>query len=955
MRDAALAVVWGKSKAQGSMHLLLGHLLDTAAVGELVWDRFLSPAVRDRLDACSGGRGRSLFALVCGLHDVGKATPAFQMKDDGLAERVRAVGLDWRGLTRDQARGWHHARAGAAIVRDCLQEAGWARPACGWVWPLVAGHHGSVPEVAAIRLGGNAAAHGKGLWGEVQRGFVERVAGELGLDLSSFADVGTPSRGVQLAVSGLVIMADWIASDEEHFGGLSELSEVSLEGARERARKAWERLGLCGGWRGDRPAPLGRPDLVRHRFGVAARPAQADAVRLAEAMPAPGLLILEAPMGEGKTEAALAVVEVLARRFGADGVFVGMPTQATSDPMFGRVRTWLASVDPDVPIGLLHGRSRFNREWAALRSHVSFAGVGDDLDDYGMGDDYGVLGSRAGAGSGSGVDDRQTVDGVAAAEWFLGAKRGLLAPVTVGTVDQLLHAATRTKHVMLRHAGLAGRVVVLDEVHAYDVYMSQFLFEALRWLADAGVPVVLLSATLPPPLRQKLVRAYLQGATQDRDVDVADVPEPAGYPSTTAVCTVGGRRYAEVESAPSWRASEPVRVAVEVLEETPEFDPATVAAAVVGEMGAGGGCALVVCNTVARAQGVYRALRPVFGADVVLLHARFTAAERAARTGRIVDLLGRPGREDGAPRPQPPRPLVVVATQVAEQSFDVDVDLLFSDLAPIDLLLQRVGRLHRHDRPVSARPPRLRRPKVIVSGLLLRAGEAPRWPGGSRAVYGDHLLLRSAALVAEAAAGVGWSVPEQVPSLVADGYCDAPLGPREWAEAAARYRTEWTQREQRREAKAREFLLSGEECLNLPTLDGLHERSAAPLKDEEEVAAVVRDGEESAEVVLVRRGQAGAGYLTLGGRSLGPNGDLAADDGSLLEEVVGATIRLPANKDITAAARAELAPLPGWRHEPWLRRTRALVLDDERSAALGGYRLTYNDETGLSHAREGNR
>uniref|UniRef100_UPI002AD3E96F CRISPR-associated helicase Cas3' n=1 Tax=Frankia sp. Cas4 TaxID=3073927 RepID=UPI002AD3E96F len=291
-----------------------------------------------------------------------------------------------------------------------------------------------------------------------------------------------------------------------------------------------------------------------------------------------------------------------------------------------------------------------------------------------------------------GGGDRPSADGTAAAEWFLGAKRGLLAPVTVGTVDQLLHAATRTKHVMLRHAGMAGRVVVLDEVHAYDVYMAQFLFEALRWLADAGVPVVVLSATLPPVLRLRLVRSYLQGALQERDVDVADLPVPRGYPSSTAVCVTGGKRWAEVASGPSWR--DPIPVGVEVLAETPDFSPATVAAAVAVEVGAGG-CALVVCNTVARAQDVYSALRPVFGADVMLLHARFIAAERAVRTERVVDLLGRPGRPDGAARP--PR-LVVVATQVAEQSFDVDVDLLVTDLAPIDLLLQRVGRLHRHDR-----------------------------------------------------------------------------------------------------------------------------------------------------------------------------------------------------------------------------------------------------------------
>nr|WP_322750045.1 MULTISPECIES: CRISPR-associated endonuclease Cas3'' [unclassified Frankia] len=621
------------------MHLLLGHLLDTAAVGELVWDRFLATAVRNRLDDCSGGRGRSLFSLLCGLHDVGKATPAFQMKNDALAAQVHAVGLDWQRLTRDQAARWHHARAGAVVVRTCLREVGWGASARNWVWPLIAGHHGLVPGVDRLRAA-STAAHGKGQWPQVQRGFVDRIAGELGLDLGSFSDVATPRRGGQLALSGLIIMADWIASDEEHFGGQSDLSDVSLEQSRNRARRAWDKLGLRGGWRSDRPAPRDQPDLVRHRFGVAARPAQAETVRLAEDMPAPGLLILEAPMGEGKTEAALVAAEVLARRFGADGVFVGMPTQATSDPMFSRVRAWLTSVDPDVPIGLLHGRARFNKEWAALRADVAFAGIADDQDEYGLDDDFGVAETSFGPGGG----DRPSADGTAAAEWFLGAKRGLLAPVTLGTVDQLLHAATRTKHVMLRHAGMAGRVVVLDEVHAYDVYMAQFLFEALRWLADAGVPVVVLSATLPPVLRLRLVRSYLQGALQERDVDVADLPVPRGYPSSTAVCVTGGKRWAEVASGPSWR--DPIPVGVEVLAETPDFSPATVAAAVAVEVGAGG-CALVVCNTVARAQDVYSALRPVFGADVMLLHARFIAAERAVRTERVVDLLGRPAGTAG--------------------------------------------------------------------------------------------------------------------------------------------------------------------------------------------------------------------------------------------------------------------------------------------------------------------
>ncbi len=921
----ALGVLWAKSDADGVPNLLIQHLLDTAAVAELIWDGFLAPTVRSRIDTVCGGRGRDLFALLCGLHDVGKASPAFQSKAPELAVRVMDVGLTWRTLDR-RSEQWHHSLAGAVVLRRALSDAGWDRAAVNWTWPLIAGHHGRIPSAGVLlQVPGRGNAQGTGLWEAAQDEVVAGVVRALGLELASVSPARTPRRAEQFTLVGAMIMADWIASDERHFPGVDVFCDVSMQGARERAAAAWQRLQLRGGWSSGLLGP--ETDLLSARFKIHARPSQVDTVALAEEMAAPGLLIVEAPMGEGKTESALAAVEVLARRFGADGLFVGMPTQATSDPMFSKVRKWAGAIEPGLPVGLLHGKRRFNREWHELQQDVEF----DDADEYGCEDTYGLASGKSTAGTGE-----------VPAEWFLGRKRGLLTPLTVGTVDQLLHAATRTRHVMLRYAGLAGSVVVLDEVHAYDVYMSQFLFEALRWLADAGVPVIVLSATLPPQMRRDVVRAYLQGALAKRDIDLGDLPSAGGYPNTLSVCVAGDEPCFEQRSSESWRAS--LRVQVEVLEEPSEGAPEPVVALVTQAL-CEGGIALVVRNTVAQAQQTYAALRRVFGADVVLLHARLTSGERADRTERVLAALGPSG---GHPRPAR---LVVVATQLAEQSFDIDADLLVTDLAPIDLLLQRVGRLHRHQRPETDRPARVRSPRLVVTGVTSLTADLPSFPRGSSYVYGDYLLFRAAGLVRTATTDGGWSIPDDVPHLVDRGYGDEQVGPAAWGAAMEAARGEWDRKQANRRASAEPFLLSGPDYLGTPTLAGLHERSVADLGDDDKVAAVVRDGDMSVEVVLVRGSE--RGYQTLGGRSLGVHGEAVSDE-AVLDEVVQATVRLPASRELTEAAIAELRPLPGWRvDDPWLRHARALILDDDMSAGLGGRRLTYDAELGLIDQREG--
>lgn len=954
--ECGLAVLWGKSNASGRPTLLAQHLLDAAAVGELLWDRFVAPNVRRQIEEATGGRGRTFVTWLCAVHDVGKATPAFQQQNTELRQRVEEAGLRLGPLGAKPNRAWRHERASARILIDSAQAAGWRGQSVAWVWPLVAGHHGVFPSKGDVRPTQRRHHGREAAWREAQQALVELACVAAGYrDLVDAEPASQPTRAMQLALSGLVIAADWIASDERNFPGIDEWEHVSPEQAGERAERAWGVLGLRGGW-GQLPDPPDEP--VAERFGIEPRPSQRVVVKAAHGLATPGLLVVEAPTGEGKTEAALAASEVLAARFGADGLFVGMPTQATADPMLTRVASWAGEISHGVQIALLHGKRRFNREWQGLlnaRPSIEEENHdGETHDEYGVDDPYGVgpVSLRGVDEGGHGdVSSEHSVE--AAREWLLGSKRGLLSPTAVGTVDQLLFAATRTKHVALRFAGLAGKVVVLDEVHAADIYMEQFLVEALRWLGQASVPVVVLSATLSPRQRDALVRAYLAGRLGVVEPEAHAHAQLPGYPSVTSATVVDGQAEVAASSASPWRST--ARVRVELLDEDPDDPHAAVAEEVAAAI-VDGGCVLVLRNTVGRAQATYQALRGRLDAEVVLVHGRLSAADRAVRTEDLLDRLGPPGA-GAAARPQR---LVVVATQVAEQSFDIDADLLVTDLAPVDLLLQRAGRLHRHDRPVSQRPARLREPRLIVTGLRQREGP-PVIDGSALAVYGEHSarrdgrsntertpyqaaapLLATAALVVSAAAGEGWHLPEEIPGLVAAAYASEEIGPPHWH---AWERTEWeafAAMQRRRAATAHEHCLTRTGERSATTLAGIHGGTERGL-DEDAMHAQVRDGPPSAEVVLVH--DLGDRYACLDGTDLGVNGERIHHP-DVLEALLGGTVRLPADEQLADAANRLHPAVPELDDHPWTQHANVLVLHRGQST-LADRTLTYDPELGL--------
>ncbi|WP_234016894.1 CRISPR-associated helicase Cas3' [Streptomyces sp. LaPpAH-108] len=942
---ARVSRLWGKSAALngGRTHLLLGHLLDTAAVAALMWDGYLSPSLRRRLDEISRGRGRAWFMWVCGIHDCGKACPAFQGLDEAEAAPVRATGLTWGRLPAGKPRKWRHDVAGGALLRARMRREWADDEAAGWVWPLVAGHHGAFPSASGLRVPyPDALGRGAG-WAETQQAVVDVFTRAVGFD--AFAEVKPAAalrKAEQLALSGLIVMADWIASDSASFPGLADAREISPAGAMRRAELAWSKLGFTPGW-----GHLVMPDRalapLEDRLGVSPRASQWELVERAWSMPVPGLLVAEAPMGEGKTKAAFAAAEILAARFGLNGVFVAMPTQATSDPMYGQVLEWVRSFDPalESQVALLHGKRGFNRRWV----EIWWEGRPDTADqpDGSVWDDFGAIDEDEDFGWQPGTKAQEDAERAGPPVWFLGNKRGLLTPFAVGTVDHLLYAATRTRHVMLRFAGLTGKVVIVDEVHAADVYMRQFLLEALRWLGQAGVPVVLLSATLPPAQRQAFVDAYLSGVLGKADTE-EPVPTPAGYPCVTSASAVDGRPVVESSRTPTPAWRNPVDTQIEWLADSDKEGAAVASAA--REAVRDGGVVLVVVNQVDRAQAIYRELaKTQFDGQLHLLHGRLSTGHRAERTERCLRLMGPQAGDDR------PERMVVVATQLAEQSFDVDADLLITDLAPVDLLLQRIGRLHRH--VGTRRPASHSAPRVLVTGVSPGPeGGRPRFLPTSETIYGRWSLLRAAALVAEAAgpldpeAGDGhrgsgvWSIPAVVPDLVARAYGEAPVCPEGWDEEAA-FRT-WQAKEEQRRERAREFVLTRPREWGTTTLEGLH-YAGSRMKSEEDLNAVVRDGDSGVEVVLVCRGP--AGFTALDGTRLGMHGEVVVDD--VVERLLAGSVRLPAA--LSNDGRA-LKPLSGWAAHPWLRYARALVLE-EGYAQLGKSRLSYHQELGLEEER----
>lgn len=571
-------------------------------------------------------------------------------------------------------------------------------------------------------------------------------------------------------MTALLILTDWIASSSPFAGNAEPIPEDALT---EQIRAFLQKIGLdkCPSVTGE-----SMTDFWSWMTEDSLRPLQKameNKFRKQDEMPF--LTILEAPMGEGKTEAGLFAAVKMARFWRKTGVYVALPTAATSNQMYDRVNAFLQ--EHGIPgARLMHGMAWLKED--------------DDRE----------LRQSEGSDSSDGLEN-----------WLKPGKRALLSPWAVGTVDQALMAVLHIKYGVLRLLGLANKVLVIDEVHAYDAYMSDILVRLLEWCRVLRIPVVMLSATLPAEKKSAFLEVYREPGKKTELTE--------GYPLITSVYPDG-----RIEQIPVQGSEQRNRVEVSCLTCSPDDNMPVVELAL--EKTRNGGCLCLLANTVGRAQEIYRLLKNS-GTDcpIMLFHSRFSAARREEIETECLRLFGK----DHTDRP---RRVILVATQVVEQSLDLDFDTMITELAPIDLLLQRLGRLYRHKNTV--RPEALRKPSVTV--LVPKGCDF----GASGAIYYELFLKRTRDILARHPV---ISIPEDIPKLVNQVYSEVILNENE---AEIFYRQQYGDKFKSAQAGTYELKPPDPE-------DFLLSQTGSPFLDDEDswVAAKTRLGEDSVRIAFL--------------------------------------------------------------------------------------------------------
>jgi CRISPR-associated endonuclease/helicase Cas3 len=710
--------LWAKyNQDTKQTHPLIYHMIDTGYVVGWMWDLVLTEPIKIRFSSLFQlglPDTKQLLMMTAALHDIGKATMAFQSSIPELYERLKQKGFTfskrthYTPLRHDLLSSWCFLEVNKAPDLLFANELD-----ADMIASVLGGHHGSYQSVANLNSPHRDLNLEDRDWQEMRKTIYQQL-----LDVFSpktcasiVGDIGEIQAAL-IILTGLIVTADWISSDDNFFPYHSfEKNGVSLEAYCELSMQRSKEALRITGWNAWMPDT--EPIAFEKMFGFDANTLQVSVMDLEKSLTHPFLALIEAPTGQGKTEAALYLCDRKIQRNQLRGMYIAMPSMATSNQMYGRTASFLDKRFPHDIINLQLAHSQ--AQWTGSQTENQLDSIGQDA--------------------------QEEFQHIAAMAWFLPKKKTLLAPFGVGTVDQSLMSVLKTKHFFLRLFGLSHKVIVFDEVHAYDVYMSTLFLRLLEWLKLLHTSVVILSATLPISTKQGIIHAFSGKRLDDTSAGY--------YPSLTTVdeehvitSSISGSPEQEYKLQFIGMDAETICKHLSMLLEN-------------------GGCAAVIVNTVKRAQDVYRAIKTARLIDenaqdekLVLFHARFPMQWRQATEEKVLRLFGKDGERPGK--------AIIIATQVLEQSLDLDFDVMISDIAPIDLLIQRAGRLQRH--AARQRPQALQ--KALFHVCIPEDSAAPDY-GASKYIY-DEEILYATQLVLQGKAHM--RLPEQTRELIEQVY-----------------------------------------------------------------------------------------------------------------------------------------------------------------------------------------
>lgn len=588
---------------------LYHHGMDTVAAALYLFHNTLSRNQTKILESSLAENVENVISALGMLHDIGKMTPGFEKTHQGEIHH------------------FSHAVAGMNILEELSPLPVWFSAICG-------SHHGKCPNQ-----------------GQTERR--DLVFGEYGCDnqlrkqqkkyideiIEKFSIESLPVTiplEAQILLCDILIRADWYVSDTRNFPLLKDLEE-NYPG--DRVDKGLQRLSRIKSWK---PKERVTRENFERIFGFEPNPLQLNVLDLNTSHS--GLYILEAETGTGKTEAALALATNLTYDLGMSGLAFGLPTMASSNGLFPRLKSYAKEESNELSsIILSHGKANLNSDWTELINNKDPLLQKDD--------------------------------------WLSRNKLKLYNNFVFGTVDSLLVSALLTKHFPLRVGGITGKTVIIDEVHSYNSWMNTLIVRILEILGDFSVPVVLLSATLPTQKREALIQAYKYGSQRKSRMRPVKLSNITDYP---AITWTDGYQVEIVPVRQSDRDQNP-KITLDLHDSFSDED--------ILRIGEKHGATGIIVNTVSRAQEVYDQVKTLLPEkNILLFHSRFTAEDRARIEREVLRKISKDSK------PETRRDFILISTQVLEQSLDIDFDELWTDLAPIDALVQRIGRLWRHQK-----------------------------------------------------------------------------------------------------------------------------------------------------------------------------------------------------------------------------------------------------------------